>query len=185
METKLLLTASLAAAAALAGCSKQPDVDAKNASVEEVQKQVSKSDIRPRPGRWRQEVRIESIDMPNMPVEMKAQMANQAKMVHAGYTCLTPEQAEKPDASFFQQAAKGCTYDHFRMADGTLDAKMTCTVGETEQVSTMKGTFGPESYDLKIDMRSPVMGQSMHSVLSLKMTRVGECTGDEDARQGG
>jgi hypothetical protein len=185
MDRKLLLAAPLAAATALTGCNKQPEVDARNASVEEVQKQVSQSDIRPRPGRWRQELRIESIDLPDMPVEMKAQMADQTKMVHTGYTCLTPEQAEKPDASFFQQAAKGCTYDHFTMANGTLDAKMTCTGGETEQVSTMKGTFGPESYDLKLDMQSPVMGKPMHSVMSLKMTRVGECQGDEDGKQGG
>lgn len=183
MKSRALLAAGVAAAL-VAGCSQDPEVDAKNASVEEVQSQVAKSEFKPRPGRWKQELKIESIDMPNMPAEAKAAMADQMGMTHTGFTCLTPEQAEKPDASFFQQAAENCTYDHFTMANGTLDAKMTCTAGETKQVSTMKGTFGPENYDMKIDMKAPVMGQPMHSQLSLKMTRVGECTGDEDATPG-
>lgn len=186
MNSRALLAAGVAAAV-VAGCSREPEVDAKNASVEEVQSQVAKSEVRPRPGRWKQELKIESIEMPGMPAEAKAAMAQQMGMIHTGYTCLTPEQAEKPDASFFQQAAEAenCTYDHFRMAGGTLDAKVTCKAGETEQVSTMKGTFSTDSYDMKIAMQAPMMGQPMHSVLSLKMNRVGECAGDEDAVPGG
>jgi hypothetical protein len=183
MNSRALLGAALGALA-LAGCSSEPDVDAKNASVEEVQSQVSKSEVRPRPGRWRQEVKIESMDMTDLPPEAQAMMSEMGKVVHTGYTCLTPAQAEKPDASFFQQAAANCKYDHFTMAGGKLDAKMTCTEGETQQVSTMKGTFSPESYDLEIDMRAPVMGKEMHSLMSLKMTREGDCKGDEDATPG-
>lgn len=184
MNSRSLLAAALAASV-LAGCSKEPSIDAKDASVEEVQKQLSQTDVHPQPGRWKQELKIESIDMPNLPPEAKRAMAQGANMIHSSFTCLTPEQAEKPDASFFQQTAKNCKYDHFTMAGGMIDAKMTCTEGDTQQVSTMKGTFSSDSYDMMIDMQAPMMGQPMHSRMSLKMTRVGDCTGEEATKSGG
>lgn len=171
---------ALAAVLALGACDSGPKIDAKNASPEEVQKQLAQSDVRPRPGQWEQSVKIESIDIPNMPPEARAQMGK-AGMVHTGLTCLTPEQAAKPDASFFQQAAKNCKYDHFTMGGGKIDAKMTCTSGPQQQVSTMKGTYDAENYDMQIEMEVPMMGQPARTKLSLKMKRVGECTGKEQS----
>lgn len=171
----------LVALLALAACDSGPKIDAKNATPEEVQKQVAQSDVRPRAGRWEQSVKFESLDMPNMPPEAKAEMAKAMATTHTGHTCLTPEQAAKPDASFFQQAAKNCTYDHFTMGGGRIDAKMTCTEGPQQQVSTMKGTYGPENYDMMVEMQMPMMGQPMKTRLSLKMKRVGECTGKEES----
>lgn len=163
----------------LGACDSGPKIDAKNATPEEVQKQVAQSDVRPRAGRWEQSVKLESMEMPNMPAEAKAGMDRALGTTHTGSTCLTPEQAAKPDASFFQQVAKNCTYDHFRMGGGQIDAKMTCTQGPQQQVSTMKGTYGPENYDMQVEMQMPMMGQTMKTRLSLKMKRVGECTGNE------
>jgi hypothetical protein len=179
------LTAAMLGAALVSGCGDDPDIDARNASVEEVQEQVAKTDVRPRAGRWRQELKFVSIDMPDMPEEARAMMGKAGDTVHTGYTCLTPEQAAQPDASLFQQAAKGCTYDHFRMGGGTIDAKMTCTEGPQRQVSTMKGSYSAEAYDLALDMQGEMMGRPMHSKMALKMTRVGECTGDEDGKPAG
>jgi hypothetical protein len=184
MKSTAVLAAGLAAAM-VAACGSEPEVDARNASVEDVQKQLQKAEVRPRPGRWLQEVKFVSIEMPNMPEEAKAMMDRGGDMVHSGYTCLTPEQAAKPDASMFNQVAEGCTYDHFKMGGGAIDAKMTCTGGPQQQVSTMKGTYGEEAYDLAIDMQADMMGQPMRSKMSLKMKRVGECQGDEDGKQAG
>lgn len=164
----------------LGACDNSPQIDAKNATPEEVQKQVARADVRPRPGRWQQNMKIEGIDMPNMPAEVKAELAKAAAMTHSGFTCLTPEQAAKPDASFFQQAAKNCKYDHFSMGGGKIDAKMTCTSGPQQQVSTMKGTYSPDSYDMQIEMQSQAMGQPINTRVSLKMNRVGECTGKDE-----
>jgi hypothetical protein len=177
-----MLAVALVAVATLGACKKSPQIDAKNASPEEVQKQVAQSDIRPRAGRWQQSLRIEALDMPGMPPEMKAAMERATAMTHTGFTCLTPEQAAKPDASFFQQAAKNCTYDHFTMGGGQIDAKMTCTEGPQQQVSTMKGTYGSDNYDMKIEMDSNTMGKPVHTRLTLKMNRVGECTGKDEGK---
>jgi len=179
MNCRPILAVALAAGAALGGCHKSPQIDAKNATPAQVQKQLAQTDIRPRPGRWQQSVKIEAIEMPNMPPEAKAAMARATDMTHTGYTCLTPEQAAKPDASFFQQAAKNCTYDHFTMGGGQLDAKMTCTTGGQQQVSTMKGSYGRDTYDMLVEMQSQMMGQPIHTRLSLKMNRVGDCTGKD------
>lgn len=166
---------------ALGACNKSPQIDAKNATPEEVQKQVAQTDVRPRPGRWQQNLKFESIDMPNMPAELKAEMAKTTAMTHSGFTCLTPEQAAKPDASFFQKTASNCKYDHFTMGNGRIDAKMTCTTGPQQQVSTMKGTYSPDSYDMQIAMQTQMMGQPISTRLSLKMNRVGECTGKDES----
>ena len=180
MNRRPLGLAALAPVLVLGACDNGPKIDAKNATPEEVQKQVAQTDVRPRPGRWQQELKIDAIDMPNMPAEAKADMAKLTATTHTGYTCLTPEQAAKPDASFFQKAASNCKYDHFTMGGGRIDAKMTCTQGPQQQVSTMKGTYGPDSYDMQIETNTQMMGQPMSSRLSLKMNRVGECTGKDE-----
>jgi len=180
-----MFLATAAAAIALAGCNKGPEIDAKDASVEEVQSQLAKTEIRPRAGRWEQELTILKMEMPNMPKEARAMLGEGGRKIASGYTCLTKEEAEKPDAKFFNQVAKGCKYDHFTMAGGMLDAKMTCTDGPQQQVSTMKGSYATDAYDLEIDMQAQMDGQPMHSTMALKMKRVGECTGKEELKVGG
>ena len=143
MRPGLAITASLALLA-LAACDSKDSVAAKNESPEAVAQKVAASDVRPRPGRWQGTFKLESMDMPGMPPQAREAMKKSMGTTQTYFTCLTPEQAAKPDASFFQKSAPGCVYEHFTMAGGKLDAEMTCPAGHGPTKMTMAGSYGDE-----------------------------------------
>ncbi len=174
-----LLLAGAAAALSLSACKKN-SVEADNASVETVAKKVAASSIKPKPGLWVSTVKIDKMDIAGMPPQAKAMMQQQMAQSHTASSCLTPQQADKPDASFFQQAAKDCTYDHFAMADGKIDGKMTCKRGATSQTMTMNGTYGTDNYNMVINMQGEAQpGMPMTMAMNVSSKRTGECTGKE------
>lgn len=174
-------TAALAAIAALAlsACNREPSVEANNESFESVAKKIATSGIKPRPGRWESQFKIESMDMPGMPPQAREMMQRQMASAKSHFTCLTPEQADRPNAEFFQKGATGCTYDHFTMADGKLDAEMTCKRGPGTAKMTMLGSYSADSYDVKVTSASAMQGETMKMVMSIASNRVGECNGTE------
>ena len=177
MTRTALVVATAAAALSLAGCKKN-SVEANNASVETVAKKVAASSIKPKPGEWTSTVKIEKMDIAGIPPQAKAMMQQRMGQAQTASTCLTQAQTDKPDASFFQQAAKDCTYDHFSMNGGKIDAKMTCKRGATSQTMTMTGTYGEESYNLAINTQGEAQpGMPMSMTMSVASKRTGDCTG--------
>lgn len=170
----------------LAACGSGAQVEAENASVAEVQakiKEAGGASEMLNPGRWESTVRIEKVDIPGMPAELAERM----KKAMAGRTsasCLTPEQAKKPAAEFFAgKDRQGCRYDHFRMGDGELDAKMTCGGQGGGATIAMKGDYTPDSFRLAMTMDGKGMANAPQGAMSMAMAvdskRVGECTGQE------
>ena len=179
-------TAALAAIAALAlsACNREPSVEAKNESFESVAKKIATSGIKPQPGRWQSQFKIESMEVPGMPPQGREMMQRQMTPAKSHFTCLTPEQADRPGAEFFQKGATGCTYDHFTMADGKLDAEMTCKRGPGNAKMTMVGSYSADSYDVKVTSQSEMgqsamKGETMKMVMAIASHRVGECNGTE------
>ncbi len=168
------------AALALAGCGSGNTVDARNESPEAVAQKVAASGLTPRPGRWQANFKVESIDMPGLPPEAKEAMNKAMASSQSYFTCLTPEQASKPDARFFQKAAAGCTYDRFTMADGKVDAVMNCQPGRGPTRMAMTGTYGADLYDIKINGSGEMAkGMAMNIAMAVTSRRVGECDGTE------
>lgn len=165
----------------LAACSGQEDtIEAENESVESVAAKVAKSDIRPRAGRWESRMTIDKMEIPGVPAEMQGMMKQQLGKVQTSVTCLTEEEASKPEADFFQPGDSGCTYDSFSMGGGEIDAEMTCTAQGQTQKMTMAGTYSEEAYDMKVSADGQVAeGQPMSMAMTIASQRVGECTGDE------
>lgn len=168
----------------LAAC-KQKAVEATNEKPSEVAAKVAAANgagtVHFSPGRWETRIRMVKMDMNGVPPEAKQMME---KMMGQGRTvtsCLTPEQAEKPDGKFFGQADRNCTYDHFSMGGGKLDAKLTCKTAHGLQVMTMNGTFTGESYDSTMQMegKGPT-GEGMTMTMDVSAKRTGDCTGKED-----
>ena len=166
---------------AVAGCSSQDSIEAKNESVESVAQKVASSSFKFNPGRWEATVKLEKLDIPGMPPEAKKMMQQHMSATQTSVSCLTPEKAEKPDASFFQPDASGCIYEKFDMADGKLDAVMTCENGGQMQKISLNGTYDEENYNMR--MSSEGVGPDGKPV-SMDMTvvsrRVGECNGKEE-----
>lgn len=178
-----LAAAPLAGLGLLAACSTEPQVDARNASVEEVAEQVAGaagSDSFVRPGKWQSRVRIEKFELPGAPPEASAAMRSMHERAQVHESCLTPEQARRPKEDFFADANKSCRYDHFTMGDGKIDAVMKCGGDGMVQTMAMQGTYAPESYRMRMSIKAdagagPPGGMTM--IMAVEAKRVGECDG--------
>lgn len=173
----------LACALPIAACNSSPEIDEKNASVEDVAAKVreaSGSGSFVRPGEWESKVTIENFEIPGMPPEAVKQMrAAVAQNQQQNFSsCLTQEDVKQPKGKFFT-GNEQCRYDHFTMGDGKIDASMRCPAGQgMTQVMTMNGTYAPETYDMRMTMtgegaQGPA-GQ-MKMAMRVQSKRVGEC----------
>jgi Protein of unknown function (DUF3617) len=164
----------------LSACGSDTGVDARNESPEAVAAKVAASGMTPKPGRWQASLKMESMDMPGMPAGVREQMNKSMGTTQTYFTCLTKEQAAKPDASFFQKSAPGCTYNRFTMSGGKIDALMTCPPGRGPTQMAMTGTYGEELYDIKIKGGGEMAkGMTMNIAMAVTSRRVGECDGTE------
>lgn len=180
----------IACALPLAACTEagQPEVDARNASVEEVAEKVRTAtgeEMFVRPGKWQSKVTIEDVSMPGVPPEMaermKAMVAQHGKQ--PSEHCLTKENARRPKEEFFAGKNDACRYDRFQMGDGKIDAKMRCQASGATQIMEMDGTYSPESYTMRMATRSDGAGRAggMQMKMRVESKRIGEC----DAKAGG
>ena len=175
----------VAGAAALAGCDNSPGVHADNASVAEVQNKVAAaggSERFVRPGRWESKVTVEEMVIPGMSGDVAGQMQASMGKVQTHATCLTPEEAKRPQEDFFTGDNQSCRYDHFDMSGGKIDAKMKCEQGPSASVMTLKGGYTPDTYDMQMAMEAGGGGAGsagMRMKMRVEARRVGECTGKE------
>lgn len=177
MRTALLAAVSLCT---LAACRSEPEVDARNASVEEVANQVAQADDGTNfisPGQWQSVVTIEEVSAPGMPPEMAERMKTMMGGGQTAETCLTQEQVKRPSEEFFAGKGNQCRYDHFTMGDGKIDAKMRCTQGQVVQVMEMDGSYAPDRYQMNMQTNmeggGPPGGMTMRMRVDAK--RTGEC----------
>lgn len=166
---------------ALAACGSGPSVDAENASVAEVNEKVKAAGGTNflTPGQWQSTVTVSKMDMPGLPPEVMRQMQGELTKPRQTSSCLTPQDAKKPAADFFAgKDSKECRYDHFRMADGKLDAKMTCNSGGAAMVAAFDGTYAPETFKLNMTMKGAAGGTTPmpDMALTVDARRTGECT---------
>ncbi len=194
MKTTSAAVAAFALATLLAACDSSPEVDVKDANASQVADAVRKSgiggndDFQVRPGLWESRVAIEEIDIPGMPAGMQETMKKTfAERQPTGFTsCLTPEEARKPKEDFFAGKDNKCRYDHFKMGDGRIDAKMRCDAGQGAQVMEMAGTYSADSYSMIMTtLREGGDGPGGEARMKMRMDarRVGECDGKTAAAE--
>ena len=180
---KPAIAAAAASILVLAACGKSDEgVSAKNASVDEVQEKVAaaaKSGEFMAPGQWKGSMKVTNLVFPEeekMPAAMRDQMKAQMAKGHSFENCLTPEEARDPRKNLADNQGGQCTYDHFEMANGVIDAKMTCNAGGAKRVMTMNGTYSRDSYDMKMSARGDGSGPAAMSMdMEMSARRVGEC----------
>ena len=167
----------------LAACGNEPEVDVENASVGEVAREVADaggSGSFIQPGKWEARMTVEAIDAPGLPESVKTAMRGMNERGEVTTSCLTPEDVKKPKEEFFAGADKACRYDHFRMGDGRIDAKMRCDRQGASQEMAMQGTYSADTYSMKMTAKAsggegPAANMSMTMKVDAK--RVGECDG--------
>ncbi len=180
MKAVLLIACILPVAA----CNRGPQVNEKNASVEEVAQKVREStgdQAFVRPGLWESKVTIEKFDVPGMPPEMAQRMKTMMaeNQEHGFQTCLTPEDVKKPKEDFFAGKDNNCRYEHFTMGGGKIDAAMQCGGKDGgSQLMRMAGTYSPDSYQMQtsMDMKGGSGPEgAMTMAMRVEAKRVGEC----------
>lgn len=179
-------TLLIAAVLPLAACNREPEVDMKNASVEEVAKEVSESgsgETFVRPGKWESSVQFVSMDAPGMSEQVRSMMQRMGDQRQVFSTCLKPEDVKRPKEDFFSgDQQSNCRYDHFKMGDGKIDAVMRCDRDSGKQVMQLKGEYSPEAYSMQMAMKTeggPESLQGMTMNMKVDARRVGECDGKE------
>lgn len=172
----------IACAVPLAACSSEPEVTARNASVAEVANKVAEaggSGAFVRPGKWQSTVTVEKMEVPGMTPEMAERMKTMMADRHAAgtETCLTPEDVKRPKEGFFAGDNKTCRYDRFTMADGKIDAQMTCAQDGAGQKMVMTGTYGPNDYAMRMSMAATgaAAERGMDMTMRVEARRIGEC----------
>ena len=183
----VLIAAAAAALASTAGCG-DPETT-RNMSANEVAAELR--NVRIEPGLWESTTQVVNVTAPNLPVQARDAMMNRpATPVR---NCITPEQAERPDANFFNSAQNSnCSYRDFSMRGGRLQGSMTCTGGGMPgtMTTTMNGEYGPQSYDMTMRMQTAGMPQGADLTIEARTRgrRIGDCPAggeqeDEEARQ--
>lgn len=171
-----------------AGCSKPAPVDVKNGSPQAVASSVNASGLKFTPGRWETTVNMTRFDIgKELPKEAKDMMKAMMGKTRNLAACLTPEQAEKPGPGFFGEERSGCTYDHFTMGNGSIDAKMVCkgegasdaASGGGSMTMTMTGNYTADSYDMKVSSSGVQGGMPINMDLAMTAHRTGACNGTE------
>ena len=185
MMMRLVLISVLLAGTA--ACDSQPSISATNASVADVAKQIgaaAKSGQFVSPGRWEGNVTIAKVDVPGAPPAMAERMRTAMAKPYGFVSCLTPEEAKQPKGSFFGgDSDKDCRYDHFTMAGGAIDAKMTCSAGGMNRTMVMKGRYSPDAYSMDATSSGEgTAGQPMSAMtmtMAMQAKRTGACKGNE------
>ncbi len=152
-----------------------------NATMGEVQEQVTAaqgSGTMFEPGHWEGTVKIVDMAMPgmaNMPPAMAAQL--KARMSQGSHfaNCLTPKDAADARTALTKNQHGECSYDHFTMAGGTIDAAMSCKVGSALQKMTMTGKYSRTDYQLTSQMSG---AEGPHAQMAMKMEMTAHRTGD-------
>ena len=161
------------------GCGRsEPDVNARNASVAEVAEQVRDATRQPgfiRPGKWVSEISFEEMSAPGMPPEVRDQMKGMLAARKSYESCLSPEQAQRPKEDFFAGSDNKCRYEHFRMGDGKIDAKMRCEQGSARQLMELDGTYSPDAYQMRMSTQTDSSAGEMTMRMRVDAKRVGEC----------
>lgn len=178
-------------ALALAGCggqstkdsaAKTGEINVTNASVAEVQAQTRAAGAAMRfdPGQWRTTIEVLEADIPGLPPQMAGAMKKQMLQKSTVSSCMTPEQAAKPNEDLFAGKAGNCRFDRFTMKDGTVDAAMTCAgdaSGAGAAKILMTGTFDKTHFQMenRIEATGPDARQAMKMRSRVTGERTGAC----------
>lgn len=177
---------ALILAVALSACGDDATVEKKNASTAEVAKSVADAGMKLNPGRWELTMNFAKFEVEGMPPEAKKAMEQMLGKGRTYASCLTKEEAEKPDGSFFGQEGANCRYDTFTMGGGKVDATMTCKGegpdGAGQAKMKLAGTYSPDTYDMTMDMQGAAPnGKVMNMTMAIASKHVGDCKGDEQS----
>ena len=167
-NARIAFTVSLAALT-LTACGN--DVSIKNATPEEVSKQVSKaSTVNMKPGEWETTVETLEVEMPGMTGAMKDQMTKALMDTRQTMkTCISEEEAKKPPMDRLTQM-QDCTYEKYELDGGDLDSTLVCKVQGSTMRMEIDGKLASETFDMENEMETTMPGGSQKIKTKARVT---------------
>lgn len=138
-------------------------------------------EVRFAPGRWESTIKVEKLDLGQMPPQVRQVIEQELGKERKLISCLTAEEAGKPDADFFGGDKSGdCTYDTYDVTGGRLNVEMSCKTGKGVQKVRLNGTYSADTYSMTMSTSGDAgLGQPMLMTMNIASRRTGACTGDE------
>lgn len=168
----------------LAGCSREPEVKAENASIGEVVNKLEASgaadQTRLRPGQWRLVNTITNVEMGGVPQQVAAMARRNMMATRTLERCVSKEEAARPTAEMFGgDATAACKYESFELGDGRLESVMRCTPPQGGTVVTrMTGSFTPDEYSVESAMEADATVEGKKQTMKVAAKTVGKRIGD-------
>ena len=162
-----------AAMIALAACGGADEETKQELSRNEVARELARVEVRP--GLWEVRTQILSARQEGLPHEIAERMKGPRPAVRS---CITPAQAERPEAAFLAGAQDGaCRHSAFEMRGGRVAGAMTCRAPDgAESRATMRGRYEAERYSVEIEIETPGIGGRPMTIAARRTgRRVGEC----------
>ncbi|MBB3033905.1 DUF3617 domain-containing protein [Alteriqipengyuania lutimaris] len=180
MRTMLFITTAAFALAACSDGGADADKDGTITGEEMAAEASSGESIRMRAGEWENTIEVTEFDIPGVPENMKDMIAGQMGQSITSTSCITAEEADQPDASFFGgERNDDCKYEEFDRTANKLTLRMTCATGDggTAKVA-MDGEFGEDSFTLSMDNTvSGTPGGDVTMKGTVSGRRIGDCPG--------
>ena len=164
---------------ALAACDSSPPASESgdNLSMEEVAERAQNSSIKPEPGQYRVSMEVLEVDLPGLPPEA-ADMMKQNMDGQTHQYCLRQEDVDKGFEEMARQGQRGdCSFSRFDVADGDLDAEMTCNVdGQGTMTMTLNGTGTPTRSVMEMTVKGNPAGMGEMTMRTKSVhERIGDC----------
>lgn len=118
-------------------------------------------------------LRLNMLDAPGLPRGMTSPLPPPTTV----RSCLTPEQARRPNANFLtgSGAQGGCNYENFSMAGGRIQGSVVCDNAGTRMRTTMNGQFTASGYQMESESRIETNGVTMETASRITTQRLGDC----------
>ena len=128
------------------------------------------------PGEYETRVEVTRMAMSNMP-NMPAGMTPPTPPPTTIRSCLTPEQAARPNANFLSGSGEtgGCDYSDFSMEGGRMRGTVQCSSAGTTMRSTFDGQFTSTGYEMTSQAQTSASGMTMDMETRTTARRIGDC----------
>jgi hypothetical protein len=132
-----------------------------------------------RPGLWRAELKLQSIDLGPDAGAQRQQITDAMKRLERSTTsCRTADNLAAFDLEALEKVAGTCVFVRYRAAGGKVQGELVCKQKDVPATRvTLRGTTGPTAFDVVTEQQRGTAGQAGYVGVTLRATgtRIGDC----------
>jgi len=118
---------------------------------------------------------MHDMQMSGLPPAAQKQVIARMTKPHPFKSCVTSEDVKTNQGFFTGSRSHHCTYEHFTLRGGKIDAAMVCNKAVGTMRATLGGSYTPDSYHLDLYSTVEVPGAAGPRKMTISID--GKCTG--------